>query len=503
MEHIISYYNFLIESYAFKDGFINSYEYSYEYSYDFTSDKTGKIYEVIFREYSKGKYEMSYHDKKFKGKYNKDINKEANDAISITKTVWNIIKEFCEKHNPDTILIQHVNAVKDSEENNKRSKLFNRYGIHLDGYKKNISSDNFTRIQKSVVNEKAGEIRYSKELEDKILSIYKTIKEPCEKIITTSIENFVNDNYLSKLGKYLCVTQRNLKYQEELSITSEEINKMKSKEFTIPNIDYPVYLNLEFDNSEALKGQFGTYRASNWEIPWNDVLIFLSLNKDSDKIRITIGHELIHAMQYFNTFFISVAQQVIKEENINRNKLHDIILKCYLNRGDQIFGKGKTILKNFPYKERDTYLNIASEYKTAIHNFLEEYFDIENDYLFIPIIKEAVEENIVSKFVSQGIKNILNDYSDAKIIASHRKEFYLDLSKALRNRVIELSKANKYQSLTNTLNNSIKKMYPINIEKLKKVPVIYNLLERYKYYFGKEYNLEKLLKANKIGQCSN
>ena len=139
-----------------KYNYYGPYEHNYkdnEISYLFLSDKTNKKYKIVFRGIKPNElcdefpsirsriitnainnYEFNVHGYMVRNMYPAydDVNTNINDAISLTLTQANVIKDFINKYTPDMIFLQHIESDKEGYidmENNvtKRAKLFRRY----------------------------------------------------------------------------------------------------------------------------------------------------------------------------------------------------------------------------------------------------------------------------------------------------------------------------------------------------------------------------------------
>ena len=357
------------------------------------------------------------------------------------------------------------------------------------------------------LKEKAGEVEVPEDLLNSILNTYlnrETNKGEDEeddfaflKEYRVDLDVFLDNSYLVRLGKYVYTVFENM-YDIKGSIifTKKDIIIFKNKTTKFPDetVTVTFYLNMD------IKKDFGSFITYNIDrvFPngnlWKIFVIGLKKNMPTEIAKNTIRHELIHAKQHFNSFLIAIAKQILSQEEVSKQYL----LKIFsATDEDGIYGAPKQ--KTFS----NDYILSDIEYKPWLSSLIGNYLNDAGTN----ILSEAKQQNLIAVFIKTAIKNILKN-GDGNIL-SIRKEFVTDLSKALINRI---EKFKDTESITTLITNRIKALYPhINnaeyiedfyksnliidgiIEVLRKDIQIKKLAAEYVKYFGKSYDMKKLL----------
>ena len=161
MKYLKYFLTNLYEKYGFSSPLeTTSSDEDESYKYIFISDKTGYEYVVQFDSLYWESFEEMLSDKSINvdsdakkiytlctsrtgsGSGNYAINKNTNDAVSITTTKYEILKKFCLTYAPDLIMVEHIRSKDEINSNlntlidvTKRAKLFRRYVSEIPRYR--------------------------------------------------------------------------------------------------------------------------------------------------------------------------------------------------------------------------------------------------------------------------------------------------------------------------------------------------------------------------------
>ena len=283
------------------------------------------------------------------------------------------------------------------------------------------------KTRDEILNEKTGEVEYPQLLANHIYADFENVKEKqFSKTYTWNILDFVGNSWMCWLGKYIMTCyQKNDFYEGDIAFDKDEINDMKRKSFPdCNNIDITIYVKISTDN----KAHFEAYAdLKNWyKIGIGLPQYFMYVTKSD------IEHELIHAMQYFNSLFIQVAKDVMAHTEISKKDLPKILndarqkiihKNIYGNRKSAEVYKTRYDVKDYHNKER--------EYKAWLFNFLDIY---EGTIISKPMIyAEILEYGLMNSFLSTAIEHITK-YSQYKKF-ENKELLKKDIVRALRGRV--------------------------------------------------------------------